>query len=113
MKDIMASESWKEVDGVASFSYSPADPSMQLLFRLTQPVAELGGELMRRFAGTELRFEEIYERHSVGTPFVRKHYRQALSDLEEEGLISVRSNIPNRRKGTFSKHVFIAFQQER
>jgi len=37
MKDIMARESSTEDQGVASFTYSPADASMPLLFSLSQP----------------------------------------------------------------------------
>ena len=70
MKDIMAKESSTEDQGVPSLTYSPADASMPLLFSLQRPLDELGVSLLKNFAGQELPVSEIYERHSVDTPYV-------------------------------------------
>ena len=49
MKNIMASESSTEDEGVPSFAYSPADRSMPLLFSLNQPKSQLKESLLSRF----------------------------------------------------------------
>ena len=109
MKDIMAKESSTEDQGVPSFTYSPADASMPLLFSLAQPLTKLKEDLLNSFAGQELNLQSIYERHSVDRPYVRKNYRETLVQLEKENLITVRSDKNKRRSGTFPDHVLIKF----
>jgi hypothetical protein len=65
--------------------------------------------LLRDFAGQELSVAHIYERHSVDTPYVLKNYKDILSQLEENGKISVRSLKGKRRKGTFADHLLVRF----
>lgn len=110
MKDIMAKESSTEDQGVPSFTYSPADASMPLLFSLQQPLTGLRMSLLDTFAGQELSTEEIYERHSVNRPFIMKNYKQSLIEMEKEGLISVRSLNGKRREGKFfPDHLLVRF----
>jgi hypothetical protein len=109
MKGIMAGESSTHDEGVPSFIYSPADASMPLLFSLTQPLSELKESLLATFAGQELNLRQIYESHSVDTPYVEKNYREVLTRLETEGAISVRSTKGKRRASTFPDHVLISF----
>lgn len=113
MKGIMAGESSTDDEGVPSFIYSPADASMPLLFSLAQPLSQLKESLLAEFAGQELNLRQIYESHSVDTPYVEKNYRQVLTRLETEGAISVRSTKGMRRAGTFPDHVLISFPRER
>jgi three-Cys-motif partner protein len=109
MKGIMAGESSTHDEGVPSFIYSPADASMPLLFSLAQPLSQLKESLLAEFAGQDLHLRQVYESHSVDTPFVEKNYRQVLKRLEIEGAISVRSTKGKRRVGTFPDHVLISF----
>ena len=110
MKDIMAKESSTEDQGVPSFSYSPADGSMPLLFSLQRPLDELEGLLLQDFSGQELSVDKIYERHSVNTPYVLNNYKHILMKLEGEGRISVRSlKSSKRRRGTFANHLLVRF----
>ena len=113
MKDIMAKESSTEDQGVPSFTYSPADASMPLLFSLAQPLTKLRDNLLTSFAGQELNLQSIYERHSVDRPYVRKNYRETLVQLEKENLITARSDKSKRRSGTFPDHVLINFPKGR
>jgi three-Cys-motif partner protein len=113
MKDIMAKESSTEDQGVPSLSYSPADRSMPLLFSLQRPLEQLRASLLKGFAGQELSVAEIYERHSVDTPYVKKNYKDTLTQLEAEGKVDVRSLKAARRKGTFADHLRVRFPASR
>jgi three-Cys-motif partner protein len=97
MKDIMAKESSTEDEGVPSFAYSPADASMPLLFLLAQPREKLKADLQKSFAGEELNLQTLYERHSVDTPYIKKNYREALIQLEDDEAIAVRSTKGKRK----------------
>lgn len=109
MKSIMAGESSTHDEGVPSLTYSPADASMPLLFSLAQPLSKLKENLLATFAGREVNFTQIYETHSVDTPYIDKNYREILKRLENEGVINVRSTKGKRRAGTFADHVLIKF----
>lgn len=109
MKDIMAKESSTEDQGVPSLAYSPADWSMPLLFSLQRPLDQLRASLLKDIAGRELSVAEIYERHSVDTPYVMKNYKETLAHLEAEGNVAVRSLKGTRRKGTFADHLLVRF----
>ena len=109
LKGIMAGESSSHEEGVPSFIYSPADASMPLLFSLTQPLSKLKESLLATFAGQELNLRQIYESHSVDTPYVERNYREVLRELETEGAISARPTKGKRRAGTFPDHVLISF----
>jgi three-Cys-motif partner protein len=70
MKGIMAKESSEQHQGVASFEYSPASEQFPILAGLSRPLDELGETLLNEFPGETLTMRDIYERHSVGTPFI-------------------------------------------
>jgi three-Cys-motif partner protein len=109
MKDIMAKESSTEDQGVPSLTYSPADRSMPLLFSLQRPFDQLCVSLLKDFAGQEVSVANIYERHSVDTPYVMKNYKEILKKLEADGKVAVRSLRGTRRKGTFADHLLVRF----
>jgi three-Cys-motif partner protein len=109
MKDIMATESSTEDQGVPSLTYSPADADMPLLFSLQRPLDELRDSLLSHFSNSEHSLDEIYESHSVDTPYVKKNYRAILGKLENEGVIQAYSTKGKRRKGTYPNHVRIQF----
>lgn len=72
------------------------------------PVEDLRRALLTTFAGETVTRDQIYDRHSVGTPFIRPDYNEALRILEGTGQIEIASDSP-RRKGTFREHVRITF----
>jgi three-Cys-motif partner protein len=109
MKDIMAKESSTDDQGVPSLAYSPADRSMPLLFSLQRPLDHLRTALLKDFAGQELSVSEIYQQHSVDTPYVMRNYKDGLTQLEAEGRVNVRSSKGTRRKGTFADHLLVRF----
>lgn len=106
MKDIMAKESSVLDQGVPSFTYSPADESTPLLFSLSRPLEELQGSLMDSFAGQTIKMVDVYMKHSVDTPYIKKNYKEVLAKLADEGRVTVTGN---RRKGSFADHLVVAF----
>lgn len=114
MKGIMAGESSTEDQGVASFAYSPADASTPLLFSLLQPFDKLLEDLPEKFAGKTLTMRQIYERHSVDTPYIDTNYKEALRQLEAAGTITAdppAAQRPKRAgKPTFANHVRVTFK---
>lgn len=113
MKQIMAAESSVTDQGVASFTYSPADESTPLLFSLSRPLDALEGLLLRAFAGRHLTMKQIFERHQVDTPYLEKNYKDALRNLEAAGKITCDppANKRLKRQGqvTFADHVMVHF----
>jgi three-Cys-motif partner protein len=101
MKDIMAKESSTEHQGVPSFEYNPATERYPLLHGFLRPLDDLADMLLADFAGQELPMWEIYERHSVDRPYIKRNYKQVLMKLEDEGKITV----PKHRRGTFGDNV--------
>ena len=52
---------------------------------------------------------EIYEQHSVDTPYISRNYKDALLALEKEDAITVKSLTGKRRAGTFADHLQVTF----
>lgn len=111
MKEIMAKESSVVDQGVPSFTYSPADESMPLLFGLSRPLDDLEKVLPKEFAGRTITMVDIYREHNVDTPYIKKNYKGVLLALEESGKIS--ANPKNRRKATFADDVVVTFPPEK
>lgn len=107
MKEVMARASSKAEDGVPSFAFSPATgPEQRLLFQLNSPLENLRGSLLTQFAGRTLTAGDIYRCHSVDTPYLRRNYKQVLSELEAHG--AVRTSGRKSRRG-FSDSIYVTF----
>jgi three-Cys-motif partner protein len=104
MKEIMAKESSSAPQGVPSFDYDPRHNPLH--FEVTRPLEELEAQLPNGFAGRTLTMNEIYEEHSVGKPFLKNNYTQALWNLYERGVIET-SRKP--RKNTFADDISASF----
>ncbi len=110
MKGIMARESSGSQQGVATFEFNPADARFPMLFELNRPVDDLKGMLLGEFGGRTLTFKELYVSHSVGKPFMQKHYKAVLKDLESAGrLTAAKPGGQKRRHGTFPDNTVITF----
>ena len=109
MKDIMAKESSTEDEGVPSFTYSPADASLLLLFSLSQPMSKLRDSLLNKFSGQDVSLNNIYKTHSIDTRYVEKNYREVITKLEDEGVVTAYSTKGQRRGQTYPEHVRIRF----
>jgi hypothetical protein len=97
MKEIMAKASSTRDQGVPSFEYSPADERFPLLFSLNRPIEYLEKDLLRKFQGKRLRMIEIYDRHHLETPYIKRNYKSVLSGLEAAGKITVEPPASARR----------------
>jgi three-Cys-motif partner protein len=113
MKGIMAGESSKKEEGVASFEYSIADSRFPLLFELNRPLSDLVEMLPEDFGGQSLSVQEICDKHNIGRPYVIENYQEACRRLEAAGKIGVSKPAAERqkRKGvvTFAKHLIVTF----
>ncbi len=114
MKDIMARESTGDMEGVPSFEYNPADflPKQALLFQLYRPLANLRQDLLDAFRGSRLTMREIYIKHNVDTPYIKKNYKDVLRKLYDDGCIeAVSPNGKPPRKGTFGDSTMVTFPE--
>jgi three-Cys-motif partner protein len=113
MKEIMAGESSERDQGVCSFAYSPASTKYPTLFELTRPLDDLEEILLTEFAGQKLPMVRIYERHNVGTPYIKANYKKALIKMEATGKIKAEPPAEKRRKSgsevTFGDSVLVTF----
>jgi three-Cys-motif partner protein len=113
MKQVMSSESSNVNQGVSSFEYCSAAERHPLLFQLSRPLDDLEEILLIEFAGQCVTMEQVYHYHNVGTPFIRKNYKQALINLEAKGEIGTNPQAAKRpkRKGetTFADSVIVTF----
>ena len=90
MKGIMHDTSSTLSQGVASFTFSPPDTLRQgLLFELNRPLDDLREMLCKELAGQSMTAIQLYERHSVNRPYLARHYKQILKEMEESGTIQV------------------------
>jgi len=87
MKEIMAKESSEHPQGVPSFEYSPASEKFPTLFELLRPLDDLAEMLSSEFSGETLTMNEIYMRHSVGRPFLKRNYKRVLAAMEAKDKI--------------------------
>jgi three-Cys-motif partner protein len=113
MKGVMASESSKHEQGVASFEYSPADEKYPLLFELSRPLDDLKAMLLRDCRGKKITFKELYRTHSVGKPYTDSNYKKVLKTLEDERAITAEKPGKKRKPGTFADDVVITFPEKK
>ncbi|MBN2412965.1 three-Cys-motif partner protein TcmP [candidate division KSB1 bacterium] len=112
MKDIMSRESTSKTQGVPSFEYNPADflPQQTLLFQLSRPLDDLRVDLLKKFKGRRLTMQDIYEKHNVDTPYIKKNYKDILRKLYDDGLIDAISQTGKPpRKSTFGDNIIVTF----
>lgn len=110
----MSRESTSHTQSVPSFEYNPADflPQQTLLFQLSRPLDYLRKGLLDKFRGRKLTMQEIYEKHNVDTPFIKKNYKDVLRELYDDGAIdaiSPKGKPP--RDGTFGDNIIVTFHE--
>ena len=106
----MAKESSPSSGPVASFEYIPL--SQQLLFPMMPipTINDLKTELLHDFQGATQKMQEIYQQHSIGKPYIKKNYKQALMELEAKNDITTTPPQDERRKDTMGDNVVIQFR---
>jgi len=110
MKEIMAQASTGSDQGVPSFEYCPADRRQPMLFQLTRPLSDVEGMLLQQFAGRVMTVQQVYEEHSVGTPYIKRNYKEVLLGLEAAG--KIRTDPARRKKNTLADHVRVEFPRK-
>jgi len=86
---------WPLGDEEGTFDY--AAESQQVLISSTPRVEELSEILTQSFAGREVGFDDLRE-GTWDLPFIEKHYRQAIKDLEQRQHVVVR-RMTSKRTG--------------
>ena len=84
-----------------------------MLFELSRPLDDLQQMLLDEFAGQTLTMRELYERHSVGRPFIESNYKKVLIALEVaheiEAVPPINQRPRRRGETTFADHVRVRF----
>lgn len=117
MKEIMWKETTDHREGVAaSFEYNVRDNAYRqgsLFDTLSRPLDELGRMLIDQYGGETIGFTPLYEEHSVDKPFVRKNYKDVLSQMLSKNLIHATHQKTKKppRRGTFSDEMLITFKK--
>jgi three-Cys-motif partner protein len=107
MKGIMAKSSTLEEQGVASFTYNPADRiAHPLLFELNRPLDDLREMLLDEFQGKTLTMKAIFDRHNVDRPYTSGNYKKVLKEMEDAGDIKV---INRTGKRGFADSLMVSF----
>jgi len=109
MKNIMARASSSEYQEVPSFEYSPQKSAQLYLLPPYSPLDNLRNELTETFAGQSLSVLELYDRHNVGTYYIKKNYKSVLTELEENGKVVMSPSADKRRRGTLGDNVIVTF----
>lgn len=115
MKDIMATHSSANVQGVPSLEFIPADKNFPTLFNYSRPLEDLEEMLLNDYSGRTLTMEEIFVSHSIGKPYVEKNYKDVLRNMEVTGKIITDPPANKRRKMkrivTFANNVRVSFPE--
>ena len=81
---------------VGTYSYQGKSDSQISLFSAGPSVSELEDFLLEEFVGEDIEYDQVVEL-TLEAPFIDKHYREALSNLRERGVIR---KIPVTTKGS-------------
>ena len=110
MKEIMAKESSSAVQGVPSFEYSMATLLQPILVHISSPLDQLKESLCQGFARRTVTMEAVYHEHNVGTPYIKKNYKDALLQLEDEGWVDIKRR--SNRPGTVGDKAVVMFPSQ-
>ncbi|TXD34034.1 three-Cys-motif partner protein TcmP [Lujinxingia vulgaris] len=106
MKNIMSTLSSADLDQPPLFN-----EMMEMQPRLIEfnPLNKLKRGIVEMFMGECVSRREIIQKYEAETgtahTFVNKHYTKILKELEDEGVLRVKSCLKGRKKGTFADHV--------
>lgn len=107
MKKLMVEVCTDFVPAIEAFEFNPRRQSQQSLFKIA-PIDELAEDLLVKFSRRKLKMKDVYIEHNMGTPYIEKHYKEALLKLEAKGVIKTESK-KKRRKNTIGDDVIVIF----
>lgn len=115
MREVMAKECVFLGQEVPLFEYNPApppepDPQMAL-WEEPKPdhFAPLREDLLQRFAGRSLTVREVFENHSLGQPYLMRHYQATLREFETRGLVQIDPPAAERRAHSLTPEAVVTF----
>lgn len=106
IKDIAFKKATDYIKALDAYEFDPKKSRQLKLWEIAN-IDDLGHDLLKRFKGEEMKMKEIFYKHHIGTPYVKKHYKQALLKLEVEGKVGVKEP---RRKGTIGDDKYVKFK---
>ncbi len=116
MKDIMGKSSSSHIQGVPSFEYNPTTAKIKQLsitFEFEKPLNKLQKMLLDDFADSTRSMKQIYENHHVGKNYIKKNYKDALLNLENQGKIITNRIQRRARRGSFPDDMLATFPKKR
>lgn len=108
MKNIMAKRCTGGKSGVPSFEYNPATERWPLLFNMNRSVDELEAMLLEEYAGTTMTVRELYQKHSVGKPYIMSNYKDILKKMSKEGKV-ITEPVKMKKANSMPDYVKITF----
>lgn len=103
MKSIMAKSSdFTSPFGVASFEHTPDNVRTLSLFN---PIDSLAETLHKKFKGQRLCLDDFWIDESVGTPFLRKNFVDAVHKLHDMNMVSWEGQSPAKRTHCSAKTI--------
>lgn len=115
MREVMAKECIFLGQEVPLYEYNPApppEPDAQLvLWDDPQPdyFAPLRDDVLTRFASRTCTVREIFETHSLGQPYLMRHYKAVLREFEQQGWVTIVPSQSHRRKNTLKSEAVVTF----
>jgi three-Cys-motif partner protein len=109
MKEIMAGKGLVDQDGVPMYDYVSSAGGKQALLDRPRPYVQLPEDLLATFPKETTTMKEVYERHNIGKPFVKKNYKRVLIEMESRGDIECNPPAGDRRSGTIADTTMITF----
>jgi len=111
MNDIMAKEGFRDAKGIPFYTHYDTFQSTTKLFY--QEFDQLKADLCEVYAGQTRTMLQLYEEHGLRKDYISINYKDALTELEDEGLITVDPPASDRRvvKGrrTFKDDAVVTF----
>ncbi len=105
-------EAFWRIDPSSGFSFSDrTDPDQMILFNL-DPSYNLANELFTRFKGKKIVVAAVRQYVENETPYIAKHMRDALKQLEQTGQLCAspcKADGKKRIKNSFPDNVIIEF----
>lgn len=113
MKDIMYNIGERDFNGIGKFEFIPSCDKahyqqLDIIDFYNTPFENFKQYLCQKFSNTHIKVKDLIDEDITNTKFVRKQYKDALKQLENEGLITCLPK--DRRKNTMGDNVYVFFQ---
>ena len=117
MRDIMSKRSSRIESGVASLEFDSITHGDELQFELISRIDDLESLLLRAFVNQTLSMGEIFKTHSIGKPYIKSNYKEAIRRMEQRELVKCdpEAQLRPMRKGkrTVSDTVVVTFSENK